>query len=309
MMRRCVVCLFVLAATASAQDMPLSQVLISGEGWRAVEGKSNVTCVAADGEGKLYIAHSDAGGIDTLWKGKRAPFSKSKWTVTAMGWEPNGSLLTLTGNSLSRQTPGAEAKEIRSDVYGFALSPKGGIYFTKRGRGPGRFPEMVRRDLETGSLVPVGRPGPEVFLLGQDKPVAEGLVRPTALAFWRDGGTLVVGESDGDELYTYRVGKDGSLDAKETYYTLRTRRREPSLVTALVLDADGRLYAATAEGVQVFDPTGRMCGVINAPARAAVTSLAFAGPARDQMYVVCDGKLYTRKTKVKGFLATAKKAK
>jgi len=27
------------------------------------------------------------------------------------------------------------------------------------------------------------------------------------------------------------------------------------------------------------------------------------------LYVVCDGKLYVRKTKVKGFVATAKKAK
>jgi len=77
-----------------------------------------------------------------------------------------------------------------------------------------------------------------------------------AFAFWKDGGTLVVGDEDGDKLYAYRVGKDGGLDAKEGYYTLRRRDREPSGVKALTLDTDGRLYAATALGVQVFDPTG-----------------------------------------------------
>ena len=34
---------------------------------------------------------------------------------------------------------------------------------------------------------------------------------------------------------------------------------------------DGRIYAATEIGVQVFDPTGRLCGVLT-PARAAPRS-------------------------------------
>src|SRR5258705_13997857 len=99
-----------------------------------------------------------------------------------------------------------------------------------------------------------------VFLVGRDKPVAADVGDPSGLAFWKDGGTLVVGDAAGKHLYAFRVKDDGTLDAKEKYYTLRVRPKEPSGVKALVLDADRRLYAATNLGVQVFDPTGRTCG-------------------------------------------------
>ena len=124
---------------------------------------------------------------------------------------------------------------------------------------------------------------------------------PGGFAFWRDGGTLVMGDAEKDRLVTYRIGKT-KLDAAEGYYALRTRPREPSGVKALAVETADRLYAATALGVQVFDPTGRLCGVIEPPRHAPVTALAFAGPALDQLYVICDGKLFSRKTKAKGFV-------
>ena len=138
-----------------------------------------------------------------------------------------------------------------------------------------------------------------VFLVGRNEPVAENLGEPACLAFWKDGGTLVVGDSAGKHLYAFRVKDDGTLDAKEKYYTLRVRPKQPSGVKQLILDDKGRLYAATNLGVQVFDPTGRLCGVINPPLREPVTAVALAGEKRDQLYVICGGKLYQRKTKAK----------
>ena len=50
-----------------------------------------------------------------------------------------------------------------------------------------------------------------------------------------------------------------------------------TIVTGLVVDRDGRIYAATDIGVQVFDPTGRLCGVLTPAAPGRPEFLAFEG--------------------------------
>jgi enterochelin esterase family protein len=139
-----------------------------------------------------------------------------------------------------------------------------------------------------------------VCLAGRSKPVADGFSAPAGLVFWRDGGTLVVGEAAGKHLFAFRAGSDGDLDARERYYPLRVRPEQLSEVRSLTLDTQGRLYAATLEGVQVFDPTGRLCGVLTRPLRQAVMAVAFGGKGRERLYVLCGGRLWQRKTKCKG---------
>src|SRR5262249_57198966 len=148
--------------------------------------------------------------------------------------------------------------------------------------------------------------GNSVHLVVHKAAVARNVNGPGGLVLWADGGTLVVGEAKGQHLLAFRVKKDGTLDARERYYPLRTRPGQPSEVRALTIDAAGRLYAATAEGVQLFDPTGRLSGVLPAPARAALTAIAFAGKDRDRLHVVCGGKLYVRKTKTRGLAPASK---
>jgi hypothetical protein len=58
------------------------------------------------------------------------------------------------------------------------------------------------------------------------------------------------------------------------YCSLRVGPGGQSRVTALTGDKDGRIYAATPLGIQVFDPTGRLCGVMAAPP-GQVDRLAF----------------------------------
>ena len=48
-------------------------------------------------------------------------------------------------------------------------------------------------------------------------------------------------------------------------------------VTGLTTDRDGRIYAATDIGVQVFDPTGRLCGVLTPAAPGKPEHLGFEG--------------------------------
>jgi len=63
----------------------------------------------------------------------------------------------------------------------------------------------------------------------------------------------------------------------------------------------GRYYVTTALGVQVFDPTGRLCGVLPKPqADKPLTSCTFSGEKREYLYVTNGDKIYRRKVQATG---------
>ena len=58
---------------------------------------------------------------------------------------------------------------------------------------------------------------------------------------------------------------------------------------------------ATALGVQVFDPTGRLCGAVpGPPGSGALTSCALAGPGRAWLYITAGSKIFRRKVQAAG---------
>jgi enterochelin esterase family protein len=111
----------------------------------------------------------------------------------------------------------------------------------------------------------------------------------------------VVADAEGRHLWAFRIEADGRLTFGEPYYPLRVKPGQADAgVTALATDAAGRVYAATPLGVQVFDPTGRLAGVLLKPAAAPLTALTFGGKDLDTLYVACGDRIYARKTKAKG---------
>jgi sugar lactone lactonase YvrE len=120
-----------------------------------------------------------------------------------------------------------------------------------------------------------------------------------------DGGTLVVTDRDNPWLWTFRVGKDGSLDGKESYYRplVVPFGEERSRSDGMTVDTDGRLYVATAVGIQVFDPTGRPCGTILKPIEQrgkSGSNLCFGGPEHNVLFYTVTDKVYRRKVKTTG---------
>ena len=105
--------------------------------------------------------------------------------------------------------------------------------------------------------------GVYLFQNGKKRQVAEGIASPAALALWPDGETLVVGDAGDKYLYAFRMEQNGNLDAKERYYPFWVRPKQPSDNAGLTLDATGRAYATSREGLQMFDPTGRLSGIIS----------------------------------------------
>ena len=144
---------------------------------------------------------------------------------------------------------------------------------------------------------------PLVSLLQQNTPVIETprVNRPAGLALNPDDSTLFVGDAAGNAVWAFRVEKDGSLTAGEPYCPLRLKpEQKESGVACVITDAAGRIYAGTPLGVQIFDPTGRLCGVLTKPCEGKVTALAFGGTDMNVLYMACGDKLYSRQMIAKG---------
>ena len=122
-----------------------------------------------------------------------------------------------------------------------------------------------------------------------------------------------VSDYKGGNTWMFRVGADGALDAKMP--TMEMRRpidpkgefkfhEPPPLLAAsggdgMAVDRAGRWYVTSALGVQVFDPTGRLCGVLPKPRPdKPLTSCVVAGPKRDELYVTNGHAVYRRKLAV-----------
>jgi enterochelin esterase family protein len=76
----------------------------------------------------------------------------------------------------------------------------------------------------------------------------------------------------------------------------------------MVMDANFRLYAATPLGVQVFDPTGRLAGVLLPPDKEEMTAITLGGKDADTLFVAAGDKIYSRKIQAKA-VYTLKKDK
>ena len=75
----------------------------------------------------------------------------------------------------------------------------------------------------------------------------------------------------------------------------------------MVADTEGRLYAATQFGVQVFSATGRLAGIVNFPDVAVSwnskrpLSCVFGGENLSSLFVSCDDEVYAVSTRATGF--------
>ena len=109
------------------------------------------------------------------------------------------------------------------------------------------------------------------------------------------------------------MNSDGTLDAQMPTMTMRLpidpkgefKFNEPPPYQAasrgdgMAVDKSGRYYVTSAVGVQVFDPTGRQCGVLPKPVEAQpLTSCVLAGPNHEYLYVTNGATVFRRKLKV-----------
>jgi len=160
---------------------------------------------------------------------------------------------------------------------------KGGIYFTD---------PMPRLSPDTAPK----QPGNLDYLQPDGRCVVldDRIQRPNGLTLSLDSKILYVDDTEGEYLYAFDVLLNGSVKNKRQFAKLHDPEQGSlglrSRADGMALDSAGRLYVATASGVQVIDPKGRYLGTIRVPSVAR--NVAFSGLDRHTLYMTALESLY-----------------
>ena len=280
-------------------DLTLLNLLIPGENWQLVAdelGFADALC--ADKDGNLYFCDMRAPAVIRINVADGSKTEICKESVSGLEFSPDGSLLYACQGSQSRvisiDIKSGEVKTVAEDVKpnDLAVTPDGFILFTQTGKS-----EVVRINPANGEVTVVDT----------------GITKPNGIALSNDGGTLAVSDYGGTHTWTFRVNAEGILDAKMPTMPMRLPidqkgefqfNEEPPYVEVakgdgMAVDKVGRYYVTSQLGIQIFDPTGRPCGVLpKVDAGELLTTCMLAGPDHSTLYIAHGKKIYSRKLTV-----------
>jgi gluconolactonase len=134
--------------------------------------------------------------------------------------------------------------------------------------------------------------------------VADGFDKPNGIAFSPDELTLYVTDSGANqELGSYHVDRphhirafdvtDGTRLSGERLFAVVS----PGFPDGLKVDREGRVYASSFSGVQVFDPHGQLLGEIRLP---GTVNFCFGGPERNLLLITTDSAVWAAALAAKG---------
>jgi len=280
-------------------DLTLLKLLVPGAGWElAAEGLGFADALCADSEGNLFYCDMRAPAVYRISAADGTQSLICAESVSGMEITPEGFLIACQGSK--KRIIGIDSKtgETRAVVENvvpndLALGRDGWVYFTDTGAS------AVKR-----------------FRLGEFvvSTVDEGISKPNGIAVTADGGTLAVSDYGGRYTWMFRIRSDGTLDAKMPVMPMRLPINqqgefrmgaappylEASKGDGMAVDAAGRFYVTSSVGVQVFDPTGRPCGVLPVVHRdQPLTTCILAGSDFNTLYIAHGTRLYRRKLTVK----------
>jgi gluconolactonase len=270
----------------SRQDV--FQTLVPGEDWQLVsEGFRATDGPAVNAVGEMFFTDPPNNRIHKVGvDGTVSVFAENTNGANGMMFGPDGRL--YTGATRSRQIVAYDSSgkmEVLAEnmpVNDLAINVKGDLYFT----------DTANKKVW---LLPKG---------GTPRVVDEGIESPNGVLFSPDQTLLYVSDYVGQLSWVFQIQPDGSLNYKQKYfYVHMPDAATRSSSDGMAVDADGRVYIATALGVQVFDQIGKCHAIIPAPQRAALSNVEFGGANMDEMYVTNGDKIFKRKTKVKGVLS------
>jgi len=283
--------LFSLSLTTGlvAQDMPLKDVLIEGEGWEVVsEGHEFTDAPATDAQGNFYF--TDVKGSDVIYKvtpdGKVSDWMKGFPRISGMMFGADGRLYACQGaqKRLIAISKAGKVETLVEDVRpnDLVTSADGSLYFTET---PTKRIHMW--DPKLGHKV-----------------VDEGnITRPNGISLSPCQGTLVVSDFGGTNVWAFRREVDQTLSFPQPYMTVRVDTGVTvSKGDGMTTDSAGRYYVSTEKGIQMFDVTGRISGVISKPEDKFLTNVTFSGEGLHYMYVTCADKIHRRKTQATGVI-------
>jgi gluconolactonase len=254
---------------------------------------NRITRIAADGTTSTFLENTN-GSNGLAWdaKGRLISVQTTPGQTRIGVIYPKGSEATLTDNFDGK--PFGRPNDL-------VVSSKGAIYFSEPGP-----------NVTPGAPPPATPPlPPAVYYLppgGKATKIADGIERPNGITLSRDEKTLYVNNTSGEYLLAFDVKADGTLSNRRNFAKYDGVTSGAAGVSSgadgLAIDEQGRVYAATSTGVQVFDEKGTSLGTI--PLSRAPQNLAFAGKDKKTLYVVGRGAAFKVDLMTPGFKGRAK---
>lgn len=279
-----------LPLLSSAQDTSLHEYLSDDQPWKeAVSGYTFTDGLCTDAAGHLYFTDVKAGkGIYKLdaETGKTDLFLDNLPGISGLQIGPDGRFYACHNREqrVIAITMKGEVEVLLTGVKcnDLVVSKKGHVYFTET-------------------------PTQRIHLITADKKhiiADEGHVaKPNGITISPDEATLAVSESGGKHVWTWQIAVDGSLSAGAPFMTMwLAPGKETASGDGATTESKGRFFVTTELGIQIFDPAGRLAGIIAKPVLdGKVVSTEFAGKDHDILYVAAGDKIFSRKLKVSGY--------
>lgn len=237
-----------------------------------------------DGSGAVLFTEQQADRVSKIDKdGNVTPFLEKITGINAITINPKGQMIGLQRmqNGGKAQIaiiyPKGQEKVLSDAIDGNPIQnpndligdKKGGVYFTV----PGAMPPAVYYITPDGKTV--------VATTEVDRPNGIQLNRAETILYVASGG---------EYIRAFDIGPDGSLKNARDFgkygfmVANATTGVKASGADGMTIDNEGRLYAATNGGVEVFSEQGQNLGAI--PLSRKGQNLAFAGPDKKTLYVV-----------------------
>jgi gluconolactonase len=139
---------------------------------------------------------------------------------------------------------------------------------------------------------------------GDTTVVADGFDKPNGIALSPDERTLYVTDSGANqEPGSYYVTRPHHIKAFDVTGGTRLGAERlfavvtPGFPDGLKVDREGRVYASSFSGVQVFAPDGEMLGEIHLP---GAVNFCFGGPEADLLLITTDSAVWAAALAAKG---------
>jgi enterochelin esterase family protein len=281
-----------IPTTRAQGNDPLAPVLIPGEDWQvAVRGigfADGLSCDAATGN--IYFSDMrgkapEKPGIYLLTPGLE---KKRLFDGTFSGTRSSSdgkTLYAIGGKKLVSFALPDGPQTVLAESIGtndLAVTRDGRVYFTGNGKG-----QVSLYDPKTKAVTAAD---------------VGSLKNPNGIALSPDQKTLIVSDYGGVKVWTFGIEPDGKLVDKKPAMTMKAPENKPDVASGdgMTVDTEGRSYVTTATGLQIFDASGQLLGVLAKPKPGSMISCTFGGKELNYLYVSCGDTVYRRKMKAKG---------
>jgi gluconolactonase len=141
---------------------------------------------------------------------------------------------------------------------------------------------------------------------GKVSRLVDDLKAPNGVILSPDEKTLYVIPSMQAEMMAYPVEAPGKLGEGKVFCTLKQPEGQSGRGgDGLTVDTKGNLYITSGLGLQVYDPKGKLLGIIEFPQQPA--NVTFAGPGNKTLYVTARTGVYSVKMEATGHQFPGKK--